>query len=963
MKNKSLFLLLATSALVLGGCGGNNPDPSSTTPSTPSTTSETTSENTSETTSETTSEETSNTSEGEVIEHQTPFVSTIENPSALRNFDERFDEIADDFTSEQINGTTTGTVTSESKLRVLVDSKDVYEPTTPDRAIYKMGTGFYDLPTYDAIGFRIRMVGNGALKLSNLVLALRGGDDYKVYEIKLSEALDQDGDALPALNGEYQDFIISPQQSIEDANAVYENKDGTPSEVKVLDTIVGFHLYALSEECSAVLEINEVFLVKGGDRTPIDIFDREAINKADDTCWWRDSYGFIVQKGVTLVNGQSYTAPKPVGTYSSLVLNILGDTSGTALKVGNGVYEWARLKDSENAAVSSAVNGAFYHLVINSTNSEFGALTEGFSVTSTTEVTISEVFYTNMEVPAPVVNYPTFDMNSLFIYDNFNREQSGFNGDYDAAIVDQKTINAGLTYQLSYNNGNMVRVNGSALEFDASELGATDYINYKALNLNNPSKDRDYMIIALKATDGATLDNFRFNIGNGVTYINQMYSGEGLKVASLGQADYPYIKDGYTWLVIDLKVSNMVIGNEPFIDYYYSGTGKLLVDFVAFADAPKDEYKDTLYVEKTYADQAGYDYAGYVYSPATSRYIKLVAETEGTIDSIRFGVDGVGDFWFHDGKLKDENGNVIPATSSAGTYIIDLVASGMKEEGKEVGIHVHGDGSNGAISIKVYSLDLKEKTMDTLYVEKTYADQAGYDYAGYVYSPATSRYIKLVAETQYTIANIRFTVDGLGEFWFKDGKIVDDKGNTISKDAPAGTYIIDLVASGMKEEGHEGGIHVHGDGLNGAISIKVYSVDLIPEVQEVASIINKDFNLAGYNYGGQINNYGAKTIVLNIKSEDAGVNLRSLRFASEAGEFWFKDGKLLGLDGEPISDETAVTSEGIRLVIDLEKTGLTDKVIHFHLGGFEGSIGNVSVSVSLEYDVNTIGFILAAMSN
>ena len=952
MKNKSLFLLLATTALVLGGCGGGNNNPSSENTSTPSTTSETS------TTSEESTTETSTTSEQEVINHQDPFVREIQNPSATRNYDERFDVLADDFSGENPNGTTTGVVT-KSTLRVLVDSNDVNEPKSPDASIYKVGTNYFNLPTYDGIGFRLRVSGHKQIKLSNLVLGLRGDDAFKVYEIKLDEALDPDGDALPALSENFQDFIISPQQSIEDANTVYTKTDGTASEVKVLDTMVGIHLFALNEECSAVIEIEEVFVVKGSDRTTVDAFNREKVNKADDTCWWRDSTGFIVQKGVTLKDGQNYVAPVPNKALGNFVLNIVGDTTGTSVKVGDKTVAWASLKDNENAAVSNAVNGAFYPLVINANNTEFATLSGGFTVTSTTEVTISKIFYTDLEVPAPVVDYPTFDMASFFMFDNYNREQSGFNGDWEAAITDPKTIAAGLAAQLSYHNEDKVRINGSALEFDGTNLAAQDYINYKVLN-DNLTGTYDYMIMAVKAEDGASVNEFRFNIGSGVTYINQMYSAEGLKVANLDQADYPYIKDGYTWLIIDLAASGMSRGSDPMIDYYYTGAGKLLVDFVGFANEEKDEYVDTLYVEKAYEADAGYDYAGYVYSPATSRYIKLVAETTGTIDSIRFeGNDGAK--WFHDGGIKDAEGNVIEATSGSGTYVIDLVASGFKAEGAELGIHVHGDGGNGAISIKIYSLDLKAKTQDVLYVEKTYEADAGYDYAGYVYSPASSRYIKLVAETTGTIDSIRFEGND-GAKWFHEGGIKDANGNVIPATSESGTYIIDLVASGFKAEGAELGIHVHGDGGNGAISIRIYSVDLIPDYVDVKAIENKIANLADYNYGGQINNFGADYLVLEVESDDANVNLKSFRFASDA-EFWFKDGALIGADGTAISAETAVTAEGIRVVIDLKATGLTANVIHFHLGGFDGSTGTVTVNATLQYRTNSYGHILATVAN
>ena len=962
MKNKSLLVLLATSALILSACGGSPADSSSSIPSGSSEpgSSEPSSEpsfepSSSEPASSESSSESSSSS-GEIIVHQDPFVRTIEEPSALRVFDERFDEMGDDFTGANLNGETTGVV-NPSTLRVLVDSEDQGKPTSPDAAIYKVGTGVYDIDKYDGIGFTVRMVGNESLNLSNLVLGLRGGDGYQVYPINLAEAVDPDGDALPSLKAEFQEFIVSPQLSIDDANTVYKNLDGTPSELKVLDEILGIHLYALDEECSAVLEIREVYLVKAGEKTTVDAFDRAAVNKADDTCWWRDSTGFIVRKGVTLKEGKSYTAPAPEKAYENLVLTILGDASAASIKVGNGVATWATLKDNEGAAVSAPVNGAFYSLVINAEESGLDALTNGFQVVSTSEITIAEAFYTDLEVPAPVLDYPTFDVNSVFEFDKFNRTQSGFNGDYDAAITDPITIAAGLSYQLSYNNGDKVLVNGTDLVFDATNLGASDYINYKACN-DNLVGNHDYMIIALKAEDGATLDNFRFNIGNGVTYINQMYSAEGLKVATLNQEGYPYIRGGYTWLVIDLAASGMARGNEPFIDYYYSGTGKLYVDFVAFADAEKDEYEDTLYVEKTYAADAGYDYAGYVYSPADSQLIKMVIETTGTIDSIRF--EGATTQWFHDGNIIDQNGEVIPGTATSGTYYINLVASGIKAENSEQGIHVHGDGSNGAVTVKIYSVDPVAKTQDILYVEKTYAADAGYDYAGYVYSPASSRYMKLVAETEGVIDSIRF--EGATTQWFHDGHIIDKDGEVIPGTATQGTYIIDLVASGIKAENSEQGIHVHGDGSNGAIAIKVYSVDPIPNYADIKFVEDKAIpSLDGYSYVGGADNYGAEFLVLNLSSTDTGVDLRSLRIESGEVTAWVKDNAVISVSGQPVDRATAVTSEGITVVVDLTASNLVGPAIHIHIGGFDGSTGSINISATLQYRTNSTGHILAVV--
>ena len=889
--------------------------------------------------------------ETEVITHQDPFVMSIEEPSVTRNFDERFDEMADDFTGETLNGETEAAI-APSTLRVLVDSENSHKPNSPDASIYKIGTGVHDIDKFDGIGFKMRMVGNQQLKLSNLVLGLRGGDGYQVYPVKLSEALDPDGDELPALSDEFKDFVISPQLSIEDANTLYKNLDGTDSELKVLEEILGIHLYMLDEECSAILEIQEVYLVKAGEKTVMDNFNRTAVNKADDTCWWRDSTGFIVRKGINVKDG-AYKAPNASKEYANLVVTVAGDTTGASITVNNVKVAWGALRDSENNPVSAAVNGGFYSFVINAENSSLGALTGGFTLSSTTDLHLAGAFYTDLEVPAPIVDYPTYDAASFFMFDNFKRTQSGFNGDYDAAIANEQTLAAGLSYQLSYNNGDKVSVNGEALVFDATELGATDYINYKACN-DNLVGNYDYMIMALKAEDGATLNEFRFNIGSGVTYINQMYSAEGLKVAELNQADYPYIREGYTWLVIDLAASGMSRGAEPFIDYYYSGEGKLLVDFVGFANAERDEYVDTKVIEKTYEDGQGYEWAGYFYSAPTNRYAKMEITTTGTIDSIRF--EGLVVKYFHDGEVKDADGKTITGEEGSGTYIIDLVASGLKNEGEGQDFHVHGDGEHGAVEMAIYTMELKAKTQDVAYVDATYEDAQGYAYAGYVWSPAESRYMKLVAETEGKIDSIRF--EGLATKWFHDGEIVDANGETITGEEGSGTYIIDLVASGLKNEGEGQGIHVHGDGSNGAINVKIYSVDPLPDFTDVEFIHENAVEIENYAYVGGADNFGATYLVLTLSSEDDGVDLRSLRIQSGDTTAWAKDGALIDAEGNEIDKDTAVTSTPVTLVIDMAASNLVGSAVHVHLGGFDGSLGTISVTAKLQYKTNSYGHLL-----
>lgn len=774
---------------------------------------------------------------GDTIQHQDEFTREIENVSSTRAYDERYDEMLDDFTGETINGTTTGLI-NPNTLKVLVDSKNQDAiPNSADRSIYKVGTGYYDLPTYDGIGIKVRMSGNKSLKLSNLVLALRGDDSCAVYPIKLSEALDVDGEALPELSDDYQDLVISPQLSIEDSDAVYNLNSGEPSSIKVLETIVGFHIYALDEECSAILEISEVYLTKAGEKTIIDNFDRTAVNKADSTCWWRDSTGFIVRNGVTLKD-TNYVLPAIKGEYSNIALTICGDTTGTTINS----TPWSSLVDKDGAAVSNAVNGAYYSLAISLNN-----LTSPYTISSTSEIYISEVFATNFEVPAPVVEYPHLDMDSFFVFDNFNREQAGFNGDYDSAITNEKTLAAGLSYQLSYNNGDYVSVGGNNLVFDGASLNDPNgYINYKSCN-DNLSGSYKYMVVSVKLEDGASLDNFRFNArGAGVVYCNQMWSAEGLKIATVGQEDYPYVKDGYTWLVIDTELSG-ITGTDPYIDYYYTGAGRLLIDFVAFANSATKAYDAQEVIKKSVEDKKEYEYAGNFTSPSGNQYIKLTTSSTGentTIDAIRFeGANGVQ--YFHDGAIKDINGNVIESTTPVGEVIVDLVASGLKTSIDESQlIHVHSDGMLGQLDISVSLL----------------TEKAGIE-------------------------------------------------------------------------------------------------------SEIIPLSTDAYDLTDYKYlGGFELPYSTEYLVLTLKSLDGETaDLRSIRIESEqsSATAWIKDGAVIGLDGQPISKDTQITSEGIKVIIDLKASNLsTFGKFHIHAGGFDGSTGHVNVGVSVLNKVGSYAAIL-----
>ena len=814
MKKKTLAYLLI-GVMAVAGCtprksstqtpstGGNPSTPSSTvTPSTPSSP----------------LTPSSPSSPGTEIKHLDPLVREIETPSKTRTYNSDFDEMVEDFST---NGN------QKSTLRVPVDSGDAgvsgFFPDSPDKAIYKMATGSYAIESYEGIGFRIRKVGEGILDYSNLVLALRGDDAYKTYPISLADAVNTDAEALPELTEEYQDIVIAPGQSIEDDTTEYELKDGGNSGVQVLSKILGFHLYATGE-CAQMIEIEEVFLMNAGERTVLDNFSRAAVNKTDDTCWWRDSTGLIIRRGAKLKDSK-VTVNAEIGDYENVGLTVLGDTTGTTIApvTASGVgtpVAWSSLKDADGNSVSNAVNGAYYSLTANFANSGISVTDiTGFEINSTTEVYFSEVFLTNFEEKQAASEYPRIDTENASMFDNFNRTQSGFNGDYDASSTNQTVLDAGLTYALSYNNGDKVTVADGHVTFDATNLAASDYINFKEGN-DNAYHGEKYLVLSVKMEEGATLDNFRFDVGSGVTYVNQMVSAPGLAVPMTYNEEYPYTTDdGYTWLVVDLAESGMTASN--YIDFYYSGTGKLLIDAVFYANE-YIRYDEIETFNLSAASLTDYAYIGYIYGAPQAKYIRVTftSTTEGqTLKSIRFGT-GNGEHWFKDGVVKDVNGNVISGDTvipEAGlTVVIDIEASGMALGD----IHVHGggfEGSTGDITMVATTLSVKEyEEIETFNLSA--ASLTDYAYIGYIYGApqATCIRVTFTSTTEGQILkSIRFGT-GNGEHWFKDGVVKDVNGNVISGDTvipEAGlTVVIDIEASGMAL----GDIHVHGGGFEGS---------------------------------------------------------------------------------------------------------------------------------------------------
>ena len=759
------------------------------------------------------------------ITHQDPFVTQVENPSLTREFNEEFDEMVEDFSSATPSGTLgTGSVFNKSFLRVLVDSENAGEPTTPDAAIYKMATGSYQIQNYEGIGFKMRIVGEGSLKLSNLVLGLRGDDAFKVYELNLSSALNPDGEALSELTNEFVDVVVSPGQSIEDANTVYELAAGGNSDVKVLERILGFHLYALDEECSAIVEIQEVFLVNAGEKTVLDSFDRTNVGQADTTCWWRGSTGFIVQKGVTLNNSNYTTKDITLGDYKNLVLTISGDSS--EFKINDKAL--STLKDPDDKAITAAVNGAFYSYVINLEKSTLVPNGGKFVLQSGKELVVSQIFLTNLQDELPAEDYPLIDIaKASYATDfKFTVAKGTVKTNYEEAVVDTRVTDAGLNYMISYAGGENIAVDGNALQITGG--------NYEYCNLvigSNADANKKYVVFAMKTETKPS--GFRFKLGNTaeVVWLNDMLADAGLPSWS-DAANYPYVTaDGYKLVIVDLARNGLAGGNNE-LEMYYTGGDNLEIGAIFFADAYKPEAR----VEEEKAAELeipageGYKYAGYCYLPADLKYLHV--ETNATAaNELRFeGANGVK--WPKDGDIKDIDGNTV--AQDATDYVIDLVASGLKAEGTEAHLHTHSTMGEAAFKVTLSYYRLVEAREEHATEVRNIDVEAGEGYAyvtGYDV-PADVQYIKV--ETNAAVANeLRF--EGIdGAKWLKDGAIKDVDGNVVADGSTE--YVIDLVASGLKAEGVASALHVHSTKGADSFTVKLTLVDLI-EVGSYADLL------------------------------------------------------------------------------------------------------------------------------
>lgn len=827
MKKSLLFVSISLVALLgITSCNNNSNDSSSTSPVSSSTTVTSSTTNPSSTTTPASSSS-STTPSGFEDDTPKPTEENLPEGTVVRDYNPAFDTMVDDFSGETSTGTlsdTGATYQSKPYLKVALHSKwdegttsdsERMVPTTPDRAIYKMATGTYDLVSMDAIGFRVRLAkGSTPIALSNLIFGCRGADTVQVYPINLANAVDADSSPLEEIGYEYKDLMISVKNSVDD-NVMYANPDGTASSLQVTSTMLGFHLYATGD-FKGDIEIEEVFAIKGSTRTVIDNFNRVTVGNGLENAYWAGSTGTIEGRRAVINEGGSYKVSKADATpAANVALSVKGDSTG--LKVtpvkANGdegtAVAWSELKDSEGKALPTILKNTYASYVVDIEKSGLGSDVVGVKLSSTTEVSVNKVFLTDL-VDVVAQDYPAIERTGVF--DNFNRTQNSFTSDWDASATDPIVVNAGLNGCVSYNGAELISIGNGALK-----LGATDdyYINFVE-GSKTGVEGAKYLVFRMK-TEG-TLDNFRIMVDNmsQPVYFNDWYAAPGTL-----SKDTPYVDStsGYSLYVIDLEESGLGSMKDQ-ITFFYTGTADLFIDEVFYANDMSRE-TEVVSAKLNEADLVAdfstgdYVYVGNCYvGDSDIVAVTLKGDGETTLEAIRFELGGK-QAWFKDG-IVDVHGDLIDYTTALPTedvtYYIPLRANGL-EKGDGT-LHIHAGAYNGIKgSLTIAALGTYNYVPNTKVVmaENKEVSNNAYNYIcgndGHIAGP---KYLTMVVTGDLSTMRIE---DAAGnEWWAKDGKIILADGSVLDASTPFAeetTIVIDLVATGLSNNVQ---IHIHNGG-------------------------------------------------------------------------------------------------------------------------------------------------------
>ena len=660
-----------------------------------------------------------------------------------RTYNSDFDQMINDFTS--------GTLTSEILEDAAIDADQPYISVgysgeignNTDGALWKQaGSQNGSAPVFQYLVLRLR--GFEGASIEDLSIGFRLDDNHEVLVVPMVETFDPDlENNVRELDGEWHNYVISITDTLDGLN--YTGKVGY-TDVPATGVLVGFHLMNTSETGSGILEIKDAYYSK----VPNPIYPYEGSDYSQNRDYWSGTVGVSVGTYVTIESGGFY------GEYLDADVN--ADNTHVVLRLRQaypGILDITDLQiapifdDGEiGAAVSfsdieglpESLGSGWINVTIPFTEIYTGEeIIAGYKLMNGGEVAIaiSQSFLTYLG-DYEAVSYPLLDLANVLIYDNFNRATIGTTPNWTAD--NEVALANGFTYLISYSGLQASTIGDGFITLDST---GGDYVGYKVHSTAKANQNEyRYLVLKYKLNDGGTLDNLRiaqlsFNDQTSpIVYANQWQAGLGLPSVPEDASSYPYVDGDWTYLIVDLTLTDGYSTDFAGFDIYYTGSS-ISFDAIFFANpiTSLDETSElvwgtfeglelgtaqgkvsdnqwwanvydsaTTIVSDGVDNQAlqldGTGYAQYHTGiKGSGRYLAfdLKVSTIGTIESFRVGPTGAP-LWAKDGQLILENGApmVVNPDGQWHHYVIDWVASGLSLT-DTIGFHV-SDG-------EIYLLD------------------------------------------------------------------------------------------------------------------------------------------------------------------------------------------------------------------------------------------------------------------
>ncbi len=590
----------------------------------------------------------------------------------------------------------------------------------------------------------IRLRGFEGASIEDLAIGFRLDDNHEVLVVPFTETLDPDlQHNVRELDDQWHNYVISITDTLDGKE--YVAKTGYTN-VSASGVLVGFHLMNISEHGSGILDFKDAYYSK----VPNPIYPYEGSDYAQNKDYWSGTIGKQIGTYVTI---------EPTGYYAEyldadvnqdnthLVLRLRQESAGllditdlSIVPIFDTGAEGTEVSFADIEGLPEGLGSSWINVTIPFSEFYDGEnIIAGYKLINNGNVNIA-ISYSFLSYLGDyeAVNYPLLDLEDALIYDNFNRPAIGASTTY--TTDNQVAIDNGFTYLISYSGILASSIVDGAITFDST---GGDYVSYKVHSTTKANQNEyRYLVLKYKLNDGGTLNDLRisqvdFNDQTTpVVYAGDWVAGLGLPSIPEDMASYPYKDGDWTYLIVDLMLTEGYTTDFAGFDLYYTGSS-ISFDAIFFANQVTNLDESSEFLWATFdgltlgsaQDQISeQQYWANIYDSATTivldgdtnqvlqldgtgyaqyhtafkgmgRYLAfdLKIATPGTIVSFRVGPTGAP-LWAKDEELILANGTpmVVNTDGEWHHYVIDWVASGL-ELTDTIGFHA-SDG-------EIYLLD------------------------------------------------------------------------------------------------------------------------------------------------------------------------------------------------------------------------------------------------------------------